>query len=171
MGLWPIFRFGESEFGRSSEGAAMLRDTLEELLAPVVERVGCELWELEYSPRAGGALLRLYIDAAHGISLEDCERVSRAVSEELDATDPIPVAYTLEVSSPGLDRVLRTPAHFARYRGEQARVELSELLNGRRRFVGRVVEADDRALILEVDGERLTLPMKGIRKARLAPVE
>ncbi|HET9444940.1 MAG TPA: ribosome maturation factor RimP, partial [Steroidobacteraceae bacterium] len=106
----------------------MLRDQLRELLAPVVAGVGYQLWELEYHPRSGGGLLRLYIDSPPdssdgGISLDDCERVSRAVSETLDAADPIPSHYTLEVSSPGLDRVLRTREHFERFAGERVRLE------------------------------------------------
>jgi ribosome maturation factor RimP len=149
----------------------MLRDTLMELLSPLVRGLGYELWELEYAPRAGGALLRLYIDAPQGISLDDCERVSRAVSERLDADDPIPVAYTLEVSSPGLDRVLRTAEQFARYRGERARVEMAELVKGRRKFLGQVLEVSERDLTLGVDGGQVTLPLAGIRKARLAPDE
>src|SRR5437868_8318322 len=115
----------------------MLRDQLIELLQPVVADLGYELWELEYAARSGGGLLRLYIDSAHGIALDDCERVSRAVSETMDANDPIAGQYTLEVSSPGLDRVLRTPEHFARFRGEQVRLETTTLVNGRKRFSGR----------------------------------
>ncbi len=149
----------------------MLRDTLEKLLSPLVESLGYELWELEYAPRAGGALLRLYIDSPRGIAIEDCERVSRAVSERLDANDPIPVAYTLEVSSPGLDRVLRTAEQFARFLNEPANVEMSELLSGRRRFSGRIVEVSERDVTLDVDGAQVTVPIEGIRKARLAPDE
>src|SRR5262245_5534394 len=102
----------------------MLRDQLSELLGPVVADLGYELWELEFAPRAGGGLLRLYIDSPEGISLDDCERVSRAVSETLDVADPIAGHYTLEVSSPGLDRVLRTRAHFERFAGERVRLEM-----------------------------------------------
>src|SRR5262245_50321290 len=102
----------------------MLRDQLFELLAPIVTDLGYELWELTYTPRAGGGLLRLYIDSPQGISLDDCARVSHPVSEELDARDPIPGHYTLEVSSPGLDRVLRTKAHFERFAGERVRLEM-----------------------------------------------
>src|SRR5919107_1924002 len=102
----------------------MLRDQLSALLAPVVAGLGYELWELEYTPRSGGGLLRLYIDSPQGISLDDCERVSRGVSEALDAADPMPSHYTLEVSSPGLDRLLRTREHFARFAGERVKLEM-----------------------------------------------
>jgi ribosome maturation factor RimP len=147
----------------------MLRDQLIELLQPVVVNLGYELWELEYAARSGGGLLRLYIDSASGITLEDCERVSRAISEALDANDPIQGHYNLEVSSPGLDRVLRTAAQFARFNGERVRVETSTAVNGRKRFVGRLVDVTDGQISLEVDGSTVKLPIDGIHKARLAP--
>lgn len=147
----------------------MLRDQLHELLGPVVSERGYELWELEYLPRAGGGLLRLYIDSPQGISVEDCERVSRAVSAALDSADPIPGQYTLEVSSPGLDRVLRTPAHFERFAGERVRVEMARPIEGRKRFSGQLVAASGREITLDVDGGRVTLPIGDIHKARLAP--
>jgi len=147
----------------------MLRDQLTELLDPVVTRLGYELWELEYVTRAGGGLLRLYIDSPDGISVDDCERVSRAVSEELDATDPIPNEYTLEVSSPGLDRVLRKPEHFTRFAGEHVKLEMTEAINGRKRFSGRLTDVSGGEIALEVDGATLRLPIAGIHKARVAP--
>jgi ribosome maturation factor RimP len=147
----------------------MLRDQLIRLLQPVVDRLGYELWELEY---AGRGVLRLYIDsldAAVPITLEDCERVSRQVSQALDEADPIPGEYTLEVSSPGLDRVLRTQAHFARFAGEQVRIEMQVALNGRKRFTGRLRQVGEEELILEMEGGTVSLPIDGIHKARLAP--
>jgi ribosome maturation factor RimP len=147
----------------------MLRDQLFELLAPIVTDLGYELWELTYTPRAGGGLLRVYIDSPEGISVDDCERVSRAVSEALDASDPIPGQYTLEVSSPGLDRVLRTKAHFERFAGEQVRLEMLHPIAGRKRFAGRLTAVDERDVTLEVDGTQVRLALEDIRTARLAP--
>jgi ribosome maturation factor RimP len=147
----------------------MLRDTLETRLGPLVEGLGYELWELEYSPGRGSGLLRLYIDAEAGITLDDCEQVSRAVSEVLDAEDPIPGQYTLEVSSPGLERPLRTAAHFARFVGETVHVETVQAFEGRRRFKGALVAAGAETIEVDVDGKRWTLPLSGIRKAHLAP--
>jgi ribosome maturation factor RimP len=147
----------------------MLRDQLGELLGPVVAGLGYELWELEYAPRAGGGLLRLYIDSAEGITLEDCERVSRAVSETMDAADPIAGHYTLEVSSPGLDRVLRTRAHFERYTGERVRLEMMQPVEGRKRFSGRVTAVGEREITLELEGSSVNLPIEDIHRARLAP--
>jgi ribosome maturation factor RimP len=147
----------------------MLRDTLETRLAPLVEGLGYELWELEYSPGRGNGFLRLYIDAAAGITLDDCERVSRAVSEVLDSEDPIPGQYTLEVSSPGLERPLRTAEHFARFVGETVSVETVQAIEGRRRFKGALTAVGAGTVEVEVDGKRWTLPISGIRKAHLAP--
>lgn len=147
----------------------MLRDTLAARFAPLVEALGYELWELEYSPGRGNGLLRLYIDAAAGITLDDCERVSRAVSELLDAEDPIPGHYTLEVSSPGLERPLRTARQFAQFVGETVHVETTQALDGRRRFKGALAAVGAETVEVEVDGRRWSLPLNGIRKAHLAP--
>ena len=149
----------------------MLRDTLTALLQPVVAGLGYDLWELEFLPGRGTALLRIYLDtqAHEGITVEDCERASRAVSEVLDASDPIPGNYTLEVSSPGMDRPLREPRHFAPFVGEQVFVEMVQAHEERRRFKGRLVAAGDDTIEVEVDGRTFRLPIAGIRKAHLAP--
>jgi ribosome maturation factor RimP len=152
----------------------MLRDQLRELLAPVVAGLGYQLWELEYLPRSGGGLLRLYIDSPadaseRGISLDDCERVSHVVSDTLDAADPIPSHYTLEVSSPGLDRVLRTREHFERFAGERVRLEMMQPIEGRKRFAGRLLGVGERDITLELESGRISLPIDDIHRARLAP--
>lgn len=151
----------------------MLREQLRELLAPVVAGAGYQLWELEFMPRSGGGLLRLYIDSAAdsatGIGLDDCERVSRAVSETLDAADPIPSHYTLEVSSPGLDRVLRTREHFERFAGERVRLEMMQPIEGRKRFAGRLLGVGESEITLELESGRISLPIEDIHRARLAP--
>jgi ribosome maturation factor RimP len=153
--------------------AMSLRDRLIELLEPVVRDLDLTLWELEFLPRSNGALLRLYIDVVAdsdaGITVEDCARVSHAVSDTLEAADPIPGHYTLEVSSPGLDRVLRTATHFERFVGESVRVELSAAVNGRKRFSGRLLSATGGVIAIEVDGKPMTMPLTGVHKARLAP--
>ncbi len=147
----------------------MLRDTLVALLQPVVEDLGYALWELEYTSGRGSAVLRLYIDSVEGITVEDCERVSRAVSERLDADDPLPGQYTLEVSSPGIDRPLRTAEQFAPYVGETVFVELAQPVDGRRRFKGPLTAAGAGTIEVDVDGRRFALPIEGIRRAHLAP--
>ena len=147
----------------------MLRDQLRELLAPVVAGLGYQLWELEYLPRSGGGTLRVYIDAPNGISVDDCERVSRNVSETLDTADPIPGHYTLEVSSPGLDRVLRTREHFERFAGERVKLEMMQPIEGRKRFAGRLLGVGERDITLELESGSISLPIDDIHRARLAP--
>lgn len=147
----------------------MLRDQLGELLGPVVANLGYELWEIEYAPRAGGGLLRLYIDSPDGISVDDCEKVSRAVSNVLDEADPIPNEYTLEVSSPGLDRVLRTHDHFARFAGSRVKVEMIQQINGRKRFQGRLHKVGESEITLEMDSGEVSLPIEDIHRGRLIP--
>jgi ribosome maturation factor RimP len=149
----------------------MQREVLTALLQPVVEDLGYTLWELECSPGRGNGFVRLYLDAEAGITVDDCERVSRAVSEVLDAEDPVAERYTLEVSSPGLERPLRTAGHFARFVGETVFVELMQPLDGRRRFKGPLTAAGAGTIEVEVDGTRHVLPLDGIRRAHLAPLD
>ncbi|EQD44345.1 protein belonging to Uncharacterized protein family UPF0090, partial [mine drainage metagenome] len=148
--------------------SATLRERLIALIEPVIERLGYELVDLDYGAGRGSALVRLYIDRHGGVGIEDCERVSREVSALLDVEDPIPTAYTLEVSSPGFDRVLRTRAHFARFAGERVFVELATPREGRRRYTGTLVAAGDAGIELDVDGERVAVRYEELAKARLA---
>ena len=129
----------------------MLRDQLRELLEPVVAGLGYELWELEYHAAVRRRVAADLYRFAGRHQLDDCERVSRAVSEALDAADPIPGHYTLEVSSPGLDRVLRTREHFARFAGERVRVEMMQPVDGRKRFAGRLLGVATSEITLEVE--------------------
>ena len=145
----------------------ILRERLIALIEPLVGRLGYELVELEHTAGRGSAVVRLFIDRPDGVGLEDCERVSREVSALLDVEDPIPTAYTLEVSSPGFDRVLRTQAHFARFVGSRVAVELAAPREGRRRYTGRLLSADEGGIALEVDGQRVAMSFAEIAKARL----
>lgn len=145
-----------------------LRERLFVLVEPLVARLGYELVELEFAPGQGRSLVRLFIDAAAGVGLEDCARVSREVAALLDVEDPIPMAYTLEVSSPGFDRLLRTQAHFGRFVGARVFVELKEPRAGRRRYTGTLLTVDDEGIALEVDHERVAVRFAEIGKARLA---
>ena len=146
-----------------------MREELIRLLEPAVQALGYELIEIEFSPASRRALVRLFVDRTDGehVTLDDCERVSRAVGELLDAVDPIEREYELEVSSPGFDRPLRTPAHFARYVGSEAKIELKEPIEGRRRFRGHLVEVRGDEVVIEVDKRQWTLPLGQVRKARL----
>jgi ribosome maturation factor RimP len=146
-----------------------LRERLIALIEPVLGRLGYELVELEYAAGRAHALVRLFIDAPAGVGLDDCARASREVSAFLDVEDPIPSAYTLEVSSPGFDRVLRTQAHFGRFVGSRVFVELKEPRAGRRRYTGTLLTVDGAGIALEVDREHVAMAFTEIGKARLAP--
>jgi ribosome maturation factor RimP len=146
---------------------ATLRERLIALIEPLIGRLGYELVELEQTSGRGSAVVRIFIDRPEGIGLTDCERVSREVSALLDVEDPIPTAYRLEVSSPGFDRVLRTPAHFARFVGSRIAVELAVPREGRRRYTGTLLMADEAGIALEVDGTRVPVSFAEMGKARL----
>ncbi|MDD3762141.1 MAG: ribosome maturation factor RimP [Nevskiales bacterium] len=146
-----------------------LRERLEEVLEPVVESLGYELVLLEFSPNSKSGLLRLFIDSPEGITLSDCERVSREVSGVLDVEDPISTPYRLEVSSPGLDRPLVKRSHFERFLNEQARIQLIAPLNGRRRFIGWIRGVDDAVITLDTSEGMVEIPFAEIDRARLVP--
>ena len=150
-----------------------LRERLIALIEPVLVRLGYELVELEYAAGRSQAVVRIFIDhlgidQPAGITVDDCERVSREVAALLDVDDPIPTAYTLEVSSPGFDRLLRTPAHFERFAGSRVFVELKVPRAGRKRYTGTLQAANTTGIELEVDKQKVEVPFEEIGKARLA---
>jgi len=149
--------------------AALLREKLIGLVEPLLANLGYELVELELSTGHGAGMLRVYIDRPAGVGIEDCEQVSREISALLDVHDPIPTAYRLEVSTPGLDRVLRTPAHFTRFAGERAEIELAAPREGRRRYTGRLTQVGATGIELTVDGTPVPLAYTDIFRARLVP--
>ena len=118
-----------------------------------------------------GGVVRVFIDHPDGIGLEDCEKVSLAVSALLDVEDPIPGHYDLEVSSPGLNRKLTKSEHFARFQGETVKVEMRFPIEGRKRFRGKLQASDEENIVVEVDGEAHSLPIATIDTARLVPGE
>ena len=148
--------------------ATTLRERLTALIEPLVGRLGYELVDLEYGAGRGHGQLRVFIDREAGIGVDDCERVSREISALLDVEDPIPGAFTLEVSSPGFDRVLRTREHFGRFLGSRVFVELKEPRDGRRRYTGELLEVGEAGIALAVDKERVAVAFAEIGKARLA---
>jgi len=148
----------------------MTGDELARLLEPTVERLGYELADLEVRLGGKGGLVRIFIDKPDGIGLDDCEKVSLAVSAILDVEDPVPGNYDLEVSSPGLDRKLTKVEHFQRFIGETVKVQMRFPIEGRRRFRGTLVSVDDENIVVEVDGESHSLPLATIDTARLVPV-
>ncbi len=145
-------------------------DELTELLEPTVERLGYELSDLEAKFSGKNGILRVFIDHPEGIGLDDCEKVSLAVSALLDVEDPVPGHYDLEVSSPGLDRKLTKVEHFQRFMGETVKVQMRFPIEGRKRFRGQLLSADEENIVVDVDGESHTLPLATIDTARLVPV-
>jgi len=150
--------------------ASPLRGKLIALTEPLLGQLGYELVDLEYAPGRAHAQLRIFIDQPQGVGLDDCERASREISALLDVEDPVPTGYTLEVSSPGLDRVLRTPAHFQRFVGQRVRVELASPRDGRRRYTGRLEALTAEGIELNVDGAMVAVSFADIGRARLAPL-
>ncbi|MEE4637200.1 MAG: ribosome maturation factor RimP [Wenzhouxiangella sp.] len=145
-------------------------DRLQTLLEPVIDDLGYELVGVEYLPNPKNRVVRVFIDREpDGIGVEDCERVSREVSALMDVEEPVPGQYTLEVSSPGVERPLFTGAHFARFVGETASVQMAVPVESRRRFKGLIVAADDRAVTLNVDGQNYELAVADMARAHLAP--
>ena len=149
----------------------MTGNELAELLEPVLGRLGYELADLEVRSGGKGGLVRVFIDKPDGIDLDDCEKVSLAVSALLDVENPVPGKYTLEVSSPGLDRKLTKVAHFQRFVGEVVKVQMRLPIEGRRRFRGKLMSLDDENIVVEVDGEPHSLALATIDTARLVPGE
>jgi len=143
--------------------------TLRQILEPVVTAMGYELIGVEFHPHRGSALLRLYIDREDGVNVDDCQQVSHQVSGVLDVEDPIPGHYRLEVSSPGLDRPLFEVRDFLRFVGHPIRLQLALPLNGRRKFSGRLVGMQADNVVLEHEGQELSIPLTAIEKARLIP--
>ena len=148
----------------------MTSEELGKILAPLVTDLGLEYVGIEFSPSRGSSLLRVYIDAPERpVTLEDCERTSREISALLDVNDPIEGRYTLEVSSPGLDRPLFTPAQFARFVGEQVRIGTALPVEGRRRFQGAILSVDDDQVHVDQDGKDIAIAHGNIAKAKLVP--
>jgi ribosome maturation factor RimP len=152
-----------------------MRDALMRLLEPPIEALGFDVVDIEYAQAGRGGILRVFIDrraqdSGIGITVDDCANVSHAVSEVLETRDPIKGHYTLEVSSPGFDRILRTRAHFERFVGERIFVELKLPIEGRRRYVGELKSVAGGTIVVEVDGTAHNLPIDRIQKARLRPV-
>jgi len=140
-----------------------------ELLEPVVAAMGCELWGMEFASSTRYSTLRIYIEKEGGVLLEDCERVSRQVSTVLDVEDPISTEYTLEVSSPGMDRPLYTLDHFSRFSGEEVNIRLRTPYEGRRRYKGLLVGIEGEDVIVRCDDEEYLFPIDAIDKANVVP--
>src|SRR6478735_9355366 len=134
---------------------ASKQEILHNMIEPIVVSLGCELWGLEYLTQGRYTTLRLFIDAPAGVSLEDCEKVSRQVSSVMDVEDPIDGEYTLEVSSPGMDRPLYKESQYLRYVGETVSVRLRIARDGRCRFKGVITKVENGDVFLQVDNKEV----------------
>jgi len=145
-----------------------IEQKLEDLFRPTIESMGFELWAIEYIPAGRHTTLRGFADKQGGINVDDCAAISRQLSAIMDVEDPISDQYMLEVSSPGLDRVLIKPEHFKRYQGKSVRVRSAVAILGRKKINGLMTKVSDDAIEVEVDGELYEIPFGLIDKANLA---
>ena len=149
------------------DSVVTLKGKLIEMLEPFLEKMGVELVDLQYIPGRSGKL-ELYIDHEGGVTIDHCEKVSREVSDFLDYRDPIEHSYTLEVSSPGLERPLRKKEHFVRYAGEKVKLRTAEPVGGRTKFSGLLQEIEgDRVVVAAEDGTLFEIPIPLISRAKL----
>jgi ribosome maturation factor RimP len=146
---------------------AQASEKLIAMIEPAVTALGFELVGVEYVPQGHHSLVRIYIDHENGINVDDCGNVSHQVSAVLDVEDPIRGVYTLEVSSPGLERPLFKLEHYARFAENLAEIRLHAPLNGRRKFKGRILGVEGDEVILEMDGEEFRLAIDNVDKAHL----
>ncbi len=142
---------------------------LNKLFAPVVEGMGFEFVGLEYLSGSSPAILRFYIDHEQGITVDNCAAVSRQISSVLDVEDPITGEYTLEVSSPGMDRPLFIAEHYQQFLGERIKCKLRMPQDGRRNFTGKLLEANEEKIVLSIDNDEFELFIDDIEKANIVP--
>jgi ribosome maturation factor RimP len=142
-------------------------EVLQKIVEPVVKALGFQLWGIEYLGQGRHTLLRIFIDKEGGINIEDCAEASRHISSILDVEDPISSEYTLEVSSPGLDRILFTQEQLQAHIGDVIKVRLTESFAGRRNFSGQLKNIVDDEIVLIVGEEEFTIPYELIEKANV----
>lgn len=144
-------------------------EKLMELIKPIVENLGYEFYHIELVKENGERYLRIYIDKENGISLDDCEKVSRAVSDLLDNKDPIPYSYYLEVSSPGINRILYTDKHLKKYIGSMVDIKLKSSLNKLTNYSGKLSGFNEEIIaIIVLDNKEIKIPRKKIKKICLS---
>ncbi len=144
-------------------------DRLRLLIEPVVNGLGCRLWGIEYVSQGRHSFLRVYIDAENGVDVEDCARISRQISSVLDVEDPVKGEYTLEVSSPGLDRRLYTREQFEEFSGARVKVNLRRAWQGRKRYTGILCGVEDDDVVIRADDEEYLIPLEQIERANVVP--
>ncbi|EQB88173.1 ribosome maturation factor RimP [Clostridium punense] len=146
-----------------------LIEKLNKLALPIVEGSGFELYYLEYVKEAGENIFRVYIDSDKGITLDNCVKVSKAISDVLDVEDPISEEYNLEVSSPGVFRILYTEEHLSRYIDSPVLVNLNALINGKKKYEGVLKSFDQENLVLSIENNEVILPRSKVSAVSLNP--
>ncbi len=144
-----------------------ITDFVSELARPVVEDEGCTLWDVEYVREAGQWYLRVFIDRDGGVSINDCERISRRLDPMLDEADPIPDSYVFEVGSAGAERELKRPSDFQHYIGSEVELRLYKPENGQRVFVGTLAEYSDGNVTVAVGGNDMTFEKSKVALVKL----
>ncbi len=144
-----------------------VEETIKSLVPPLIEPSGFELLEVEYQKEGNNWILRLFIDHEKGIDLDDCQMVSNLVSDELDKLDPIPHAYLLEVSSPGIDRPLKNARDFQRFQGHQVRIKLFVPKSGKKDYQGELMGIEDGLVVIRSANEKLFFRLEEIAKANI----
>lgn len=147
----------------------MIQSRLREVVAPVVADMGLEFWGLELEPRRGSDLLRVFIENAEGVDVEDCARVSRRLSDVLEVDQPLRGNWRLEVSSPGLARPLYNSGQYRRYLGKNLKLRLKTPLSGRRNFVVTLRDVQGEELLVRADGGELSVALSDVERANLIP--
>lgn len=141
---------------------------IESMVEPLVREKGLELVNVEYLKEGAHWYLRLYIDKDGGVDMDDCAAISQVVSEMLDQKNPIPQAYMLEVSSPGLERPLKKEEDFVRFQGSLVMVHTTTQFQGYKKFSGNLVGLINDEIVLEYNDERVAIPRKLVKKTHLA---
>ena len=144
-------------------------ERLSRLVAPVVEALALEMWGVEVIPQGHKKIVRIYIDSQQGVGLSECESVSRQLSALFDVEEPVSGNYTLEVSSPGMDRPLYHEAQFKRFVGSEVKVKLQYAFEGRRNYKGILVSVENAEVGILVDDTEYTLPLETIERANVVP--
>jgi ribosome maturation factor RimP len=145
----------------------MKNEKITGLIEPSIEDLGYSLWGVEYVPQGKHSVLRIYIDKETGIGVGDCQRVTRQVSTVLDVENPIQGQYTLEVSSPGLERPLFKKAQYEQSVGKKVQVKLGQPIENKRKYIGHIEKIDNDMLVLKVGDEMISMPLDNVTKANL----
>ena len=143
-----------------------ISDRVSEVVLPYVEAAGCSLWDVEYIKEGGIQYLRVFIDKDGGVSINDCENISRTLDPVLDELDIVPVSYTFEVSSPGIERVLKKQSDFEKFYGELVEIKLFKAIEGSKVYVGKLSSYSDGDVTAVINNNPVTFPGANIAQVR-----